>query len=104
MKGCFQTYKNSYPLIVAYKKAENKMAFKQEHYQEFKQYDVAKHNMNYLKKNYGITDESELHYKLSLMTKERNLLYGSLGKEKEVEVKSQEQQRQQQRRKKENER
>ncbi|PEI44661.1 relaxase/mobilization nuclease domain-containing protein [Bacillus pseudomycoides] len=105
MKGCFQTYKKSHPLIVAYKKAENKMAFKQEHYHEFKEYDVAKRDMNYLKKNYGITDESELHYKLSLMTKERNLLYGSLGKEKEVEVNRQEQQRQQkQQRKKENER
>ncbi|EEK70200.1 hypothetical protein bcere0007_53470 [Bacillus mycoides] len=86
MKGCFQTYKKSHPLIVAYKKAENKMAFKQEHYHEFKQYDVANRDMNYLKKNYDITDEAELHYKLSLMTKERNLLYGSLGKEKEVEV------------------
>lgn len=102
MKGCFRTYKNSHPLIVAYKKAENKMAFKQERYHEFKEYDVAKRDMNYLKKNYGITDESELHYKLSLLTKERNLLYGSLGKEKEVEVNRQEQQRQQ--RKKENER
>lgn len=104
MKGCFQTYKKSYPLIVAYKKAESKMAFKQEHYHEFKQYDVAKRDMNYLKKNYDITDESELHYKLSLMTTERNLLYGSLGKEKEVEVKRQEQQKQQQQRRKENER
>ncbi|ANS51966.1 relaxase [Bacillus thuringiensis] len=102
MKGCFRTYKKSHPLIVAYKKAENKMAFKQERYHEFKEYDVAKRDMNYLKKNYGITDESELHYKLSLLTKERNLLYGSLGKEKEVEVNRQEQQRQQ--RKKENER
>lgn len=104
MKGCFQTYKKSHPLIVAYKKAENKMAFKQEHYHEFKQYDVAKRDMNYLKKNYDITDEAGLHYKLSLMTTERNLLYGSLGKEKEVEVNKQEQQRQQQQRKKENER
>lgn len=94
MKGCFQIYKKSYPLIVAYKKAESKMAFKQEHYHEFKRYDVAKRDMNYLKKNYDITDESELHYKLSLMTKERNLLYGSFGKEKEVEVKRQEQQKQ----------
>lgn len=58
--------------------------------------------MNYLKKNYGITDEAELHYKLSMMTKERNLLYGSLGKEKEVEINRQEQQRQQQRKKKMN--
>ncbi|PFX43661.1 relaxase [Bacillus toyonensis] len=106
MKGCFHTYKKSHPLIVAYKKAENKMAFKQERYHEFKEYDVAKRDMNYLKKNYGIADESELHYKLSLLTKERNLLYGSLGKEKEVEVNRQEQQRQQQQqqRKKENER
>ncbi|WP_144507392.1 relaxase/mobilization nuclease domain-containing protein [Bacillus mycoides] len=102
MKGCFRTYKKSHPLIVAYKKAENKMVFKQERYHEFKEYDVAKRDMNYLKKNYGITDESELHYKLSLLTKEGNLLYGSLGKEKEVEVNRQEQQRQQ--RKKENER
>ncbi|MEK4581760.1 relaxase/mobilization nuclease domain-containing protein [Bacillus sp. FSL R12-0074] len=104
MKGCFQTYKKSHPLIVAYKKAENKLAFKQEHYHEFKQYDVAKRDMNYLKKNYDITDEAELHYKLSLMTKERNLLYGSLGKGKGVEIERQEQQRQQQQRKKENER
>ncbi|WP_254490186.1 relaxase/mobilization nuclease domain-containing protein [Bacillus thuringiensis] len=103
MKGCFQTYKKSYPLIVTYKKTKNKMAFKQEHYYEFKEYDVAKRDVNYLKKNYAITDESELHYKLSLMTKERNLLYGSLGKEKEVVVKKQEQPKQRQR-KKENER
>ncbi|HEF1856908.1 relaxase/mobilization nuclease domain-containing protein [Bacillus cereus] len=101
MKGCFRTYKKSHPLIVAYKKAENKKAFKQERYPECKEYDVAKRDMNYLKKNYGITDEAELHYKLSMMTKERNLLYGSLGKE--VEINRQEQQRQQQR-KKENER
>ena len=103
MKGCFRTYKKSHPLIVAYKKAENKMAFKQERYHEFKEYDVAKRDMNYLKKNYGITDESELHYKLSLLTKERNLLYGSLGKEQEIEEKKQEQSKHQHRRK-ENER
>lgn len=103
MKGCFCTYKKSHPLIVAYKKAENKMAFKQERYHEFKKYDVAKRDMNYLKKNYGITDESELHYKLSLLTKERNLLYGSLGKEHEIEEKKQEQSKHQHRRK-ENER
>ncbi|MBG9512453.1 relaxase, partial [Bacillus thuringiensis] len=72
-------------------------------YHEFKEYDVAKRDMNYLKKNYGITDESELHYKLSLLTKERNLLYGSLGKEREIEEKKQEQSKHQHRRK-ENER
>ncbi|MBG9512463.1 relaxase [Bacillus thuringiensis] len=103
MKGCFRTYKKSHPLIVSYKKAENKMVFKQERYHEFKEYDVAKRDMNYLKKNYGITDESELHYKLSLLTKERNLLYGSLGKEREIEEKKQEQSKHQHRRK-ENER
>ncbi|MGQ7116262.1 hypothetical protein ACUOFC_67515, partial [Escherichia sp. TWPC-MK] len=52
----------------AYKKAENKKAFKQERYHECKEYDVAKRDMNYLKKNYGITDEAELHYKLSINT------------------------------------
>ncbi|MCQ6288775.1 relaxase/mobilization nuclease domain-containing protein [Bacillus cereus] len=103
MKGCFHIYKKSHPLIIAYKKAENKKAFKQERYHEFKEYDVAKRDMNYLKKNYGITNESELQYKLSRMTEDRNVLYGSIGKEQEIEEKKQEQSKHQHRRK-ENER
>lgn len=59
--------------------------------------------MNYLKKNYGITNESELQYKLSRMTEDRNVLYGSIGKEQEIEEKKQEQSKHQHRRK-ENER
>lgn len=93
MKESFTVYKDSYPLIQSYKVAEDKSKFKQDNYSHFKQYDTAKQNINYLKKHYGITDESSLHYKLSLMTKDRNLLYGSLGKNvsKQSQVELQEQ-------------
>ncbi|MEH7149630.1 relaxase [Bacillus thuringiensis] len=101
MWGCFRTYKKSHPLLVAYKKAENKMAFKQERYHEFKEYDVAKRDMNYLKKNYDITNEFELQDKLSRMTKDRNVLYGSIGKEQEIEGERQEHSKQQRRKEKE---
>ncbi|PEP84901.1 relaxase/mobilization nuclease domain-containing protein [Bacillus toyonensis] len=83
MKGCFQTYKKSQDFLMAYKKAESKKAFKQEHYYEFKEYDVAKRDRNYLQKKYDITDELKLQDKLMLMKKDRNVLYGSLGKEME---------------------
>ena len=81
MKDCFSVYKNSHPLILAYKKADDKSKFKQDNYYQFKQYDTAKRNINYLKKHYEINDEPGLYYKLSLMAEERNMLYGSLGKE-----------------------
>jgi len=83
MKDCFDIYQSSYSLIKAYKEAEDKMEFKQANYSKFKQYDAAKRDMNYLKKQYDVTDVAGLNYKLSLMTEERNLLYGSLGKDKE---------------------
>ena len=83
MKDCFSIYKNSYPLITDYKKSDDKTKFKQENYYQFKQYDMAKRNINFLKKHYGIDEESSFHYKLSLMKNERNLLYGSLGKRSE---------------------
>lgn len=85
MLDCFDVYKSSYPLIQEYKKSDDKMKFKQENYSEFKQYDTAKFNINYLKKNYEVTDKPGLNYKLSLMVKERDLLYGGLGKGKESE-------------------
>lgn len=107
MKECFSVYKNSHPLILAYKKANDKSEFKQDNYYEFKQYDTAKRNINFLKKHYGISDEPSLHYKLSMMTKERNLLYGSLGKgsrkERELEQRREEQV-QKKRKERENER
>ena len=104
MKDCFDVYKNSYSLIKEYKSANDKAKFKQENYSEFKQYDTAKRNMTYLKKHLGITDAASLNYKLSLLTEERNLLYGSLGKDKEKvkELERQEQLRKQ--KEKENER
>lgn len=83
MKDCFAVYKNSYSLIQAYKKSEDKTRFKQENYSKFKQYDTAKRNMNYLKKQYNITDESSLYAKLSMLKQDRNIFYGSLGKNSE---------------------
>lgn len=83
IKDCFEIYKNSYSLITAYKNADDKTAFKQGNYSKFKEYDTAKRNMNFLKKHYEVTDAADLNYKLSLMKRERNLLYASLGKGKE---------------------
>ena len=85
MMDCFDVYKSSYSLIQEYKNADDKTEFKEENYSKFKQYDTAKRNMNYLKKHYDVTDKPGLNYKLSLMIEERNLLYGSLGKSKEIE-------------------
>lgn len=80
MKDCFAVYKESYPLIQAYKKAEDKTRFKQENYSKFKKYDMAKRNMNYLKKHYNITDEPSLYAKLSMLKQDRNMFYASLGR------------------------
>jgi len=85
MKDCFDIYKSSYSLIQAYKNADNRTKFKQANYSEFKKYDTAKRDMSYLKKHYDVIDVAELNYKMSLMKEERNLLYGSLGKDKERE-------------------
>ncbi|MFJ7954177.1 relaxase/mobilization nuclease domain-containing protein [Lysinibacillus sp. NPDC096418] len=92
MKDCFSIYKSSYSLIQAYKSSDDKSQFKKDNYYQFKEYDTAKRNMDFLKKYYEINDESNLHYKLSLMTKDRNLLYGSLGMEsgKEIDLERQE--------------
>lgn len=95
MSDCFNIYESSYSLIQAYKNAPDKAKFKQENYSKFKQYDTAKRNMNYLKKHYDVNDPARLNYKLSLMKEERNLLYGSLGKDKEKEFERQEQVRKQ---------
>lgn len=101
MKDCFSVYKNSYSLIQEYKKAEDKNSFKQENYSKFKQYDVAKRNMNYLRKHYNITDEPDLYSKLSMLKQDRNILYGSLGRnaERQREIERQEQIRKQKQRK-----
>ncbi|MED3804453.1 relaxase/mobilization nuclease domain-containing protein [Lysinibacillus xylanilyticus] len=83
MKECFNIYQSSYSLIKEYKEADDKMEFKQTNYSKFKQFDTVKRDINYLKKHYDVTDAAGLNYKLSLMTEERNLLYGSLGKDRE---------------------
>ena len=92
MKDCYSVYKDSHSLINAYKKSDDKPKFKQENYYQFKQYDIAKRNINYLKKHYEINDEPSLHYKLSLMSDDRNLLYGSLGKQPDKELQLEQQQ------------
>lgn len=96
MMDCFDIYKSSYSLIQAYKKSDNKTEFKKINYSAFKQFDTAKRHMNYLKKEYDINDIAGLNYKVSLMKEERNLLYGSLGKEDvKKELEKQEQTRKQ---------
>ena len=99
MEDCFSVYESSYPLITAYKKSEDKSKFKQENYSQFKKYDTAKRNINFLKKHYNIGDESAFHYKLSLMKNERNLLYSSLGKQSLKMLERQEEERKMQRKK-----
>ncbi|MED0665613.1 relaxase, partial [Bacillus badius] len=102
MKECFSVYKESHTLIKEYKKSEDKTRFKQENYSKFKQYDMAKKNMSYLKKHYNITDEPSLYAKLSILKQDRNVFYGSLGRnvEKQKEVERQEQIRTQRQKKK----
>ena len=85
---CFQTYQNSFSLIQEYKKSENKQDYKKNHYQEFKEYDIAKKQIYILSKKYGIENQEQLEAKISDIKLDRNKLYGTLGtikKEKEQE-------------------
>lgn len=96
MMNCFDVYKSSYSLIQEYKKSDDKTEFKKVNYSAFKAFDTAKRHMYYLKKQYDVTDVAGLYYKISLLQKERNLLYGSLGKEEgNKELEKQEQTRKQ---------
>lgn len=71
----FSDYKASAGLIADYKEAANKQAFKSDHYQEFKTFDNAKKDLNYLKKQYSIYSYDDLlAYKASLL-KDRDQLY-----------------------------
>lgn len=56
MGSCQQA---SFDLIQQYKQAEDKQAFKQQHYEDFKRFDIAKKQMYILKSKYNIKNEEE---------------------------------------------
>ena len=86
MINCFTVYQDSHSLILDYKAAEDKQQFKKDNYSMFKRFDTAKRDINVLKKM-DITDLEGLKYKISMLERERNILYGSLtvGEEKTAE-------------------
>lgn len=85
MDQSFEVYKNSYDLMVGYKKLDNadKPAYKKANYSAFKQYDIAKKDLNYLKKNYNISGIENLEFKILELQRERQEVYKALGKDKE---------------------
>jgi hypothetical protein len=80
MKEAFSVYQNSYSFIKEFKAAEDKKGFKETHYTQFKAYDTAKKNMNYLKKYFNVTSQEELVSKIASLKHDRDLLYSSLDK------------------------
>lgn len=84
MEQSFITYQNSFGLIKEYKQAKDKQAFKRSHYQDFKAYDNAKRDLNYLKKIYDIQDIAELNFKISQLREERDLLYEGLNAKQDL--------------------
>ena len=71
----FSDYKASAGLIADYKAATNKQAFKSNHYQEFKTFDNAKKDLNYLKKQYSIYSNDDLKAYKATLLKDRDQLY-----------------------------
>lgn len=92
MMDSFKIYEDSHSLIMDYKASEDKQGFKSENYTRFKQYDMAKRNINILKKQ-GITDTQGLKYKISLLEEDRNIMYASVdeSKERRKEIEQQQQ-------------
>lgn len=87
MKDSFEVYKSSYNLMITYKKTDNsdKPAFKKQNYSAFKKYDLAKKDLNYLRKEYRIADNDSLENKISELKDERKEFYQSLDNKKEKE-------------------
>jgi hypothetical protein len=73
--SAYKDFRDSYNLIAAYKKAENKKEFKSKNYGEFKKFDNAKKNINLLKKIYNINSFDEFQNYQSKILEERNMLY-----------------------------
>lgn len=78
MSNCFDVYRNSHSMIIDYKNSPDKEKFKKDHYAEFKAYDLAKKNINSLKKVDDIHTENELNSRIKSLKKERDELYASL--------------------------
>jgi hypothetical protein len=88
IKNCFDDYRNSHAMIIEYKNlrtTEEKVQFKKENFTRFKKYDVAKKNLNLLKKIYNINDKESLELKIKSLKKERDILYESLNINREQE-------------------
>ena len=71
----FSDYQASARLIADYKAATNKQEFKSDHYQEFKIFDNAKKDLNYLKKQYSIYTIEDLQVYKGSVLKDRSMLY-----------------------------
>ncbi|RYK14689.1 relaxase/mobilization nuclease domain-containing protein [Enterococcus faecium] len=90
MKNCFSVYRNSYNLISEYKKSSDKSAYKKSHYSEFKAYDMAKKDINYLKKNHSILNDFELESFINSLKEDRDNLYKDLNREQQNKERSKE--------------
>lgn len=89
MSDCYQVYKDSYRLMVDFKKLdtiEAKDVYKEEHYAAFKKYDTSRKDMNLLKKGYQINNESQLKEKIALTNDERDLVYESVNLNKGLDL------------------
>lgn len=104
MSNSFKNYKESYSLMIGFKKLntqEEKDKYKKQHFNDFKKYDLAKKDINVLKKAYQINNQEQLKEKIENLVAERNLIYESVNLNKEQEKdKKQQQQREQQNKKK----
>lgn len=81
MKSCFKDYKDSHGMMSSFKRLETKkekMEFKKANYEGFKRFDIAKRNINILKKVYGVTNEKQLYETIDKMKEDRNALYSQL--------------------------
>lgn len=104
MSNCYDVYKESHELIIGLKKldtVEEKDQYKKAHFQDFKKFDMAKKNMNMLKKGYRIHNKSQLLEKMNDLSAERDLVYESinLNKEKDRDKQLQMEKREKQKRK-----
>lgn len=87
----FSDYKASAGLIADYKASANKQEFKSDHYQEFKTFDNAKKDLNYLKKQYSIYSNDDLQAYKEIVLKDRITLYKhvtEMQQQKELEKKN----------------
>lgn len=78
MSGAFEGYKQCHDVMAEYKSIQDKNEranFKKAHYATFKKFDTFKKNINTLKNDFHINNESELQHKLAVLKVDRDLLY-----------------------------